>query len=201
MQQPSKDEWVLRLRSEDSQNRDTAIDELRTILSRALGRTLTQRYGTELAVEDIVQEALVKILDSLDKFEGRSRFLTWAISLATRLGLTELRRRRYRDVSLDGKQGETLSESLADETESSESGLERQRILTTLASVIQESLTEKQRIAIQATLDGVPVEEVAASMGSNRNAVYKLEHDARMKLRKALESHGINADDVRQVIA
>ncbi len=200
MQRPLKDKWIVRLASRDVQERDTAIDELRSTLVRALGKTLTQRYGTELAIEDIVQEALVKILDSLDKFEGRSRFLTWAISLATRLGLTELRRRRYRDVSLDGEQGETLSQSLVDEAESNEAQLERGRILTTLAKLIREDLTEKQRMAIQASLDGLPVEEIAHRMGSKRNAIYKLEHDARMKLRNALESHGINADDVRQVI-
>ena len=65
------------------------------------------RYGTGLQAEDVVQDALLKILNSLDQFEGRSRFTTWAMTIAMRVGLSELRRKHYADVSLDSmKSGE-----------------------------------------------------------------------------------------------
>ena len=38
----------------------------------------------------------------IDTFEGRSQFTTWAYKIAVRVALNELRRRRWRDVSLDG---------------------------------------------------------------------------------------------------
>ncbi len=56
--------------------------------------------------------------------------------------------------------------------------------------VIKERLTEKQRIALLAELAGMPMEEIGRHTGSNRNAVYKLTHDARKRLRMELESNG-----------
>jgi RNA polymerase sigma-70 factor (ECF subfamily) len=193
-------DWVNRLSSDDPASRESAISELRQILVRALGRTLTERYGSELPIEDIVQDSLVKILDSLDKFAGRSQFVTWAISLATRVGLTELRRSRYRDVSLDAAAGDTLRVALTDKSETVAANSDRQHILMTLNDLIEAELTDRQRVAILALLDGLPVEEIATRVGSKRNAVYKLVHDARMKLRIGLERAGIMADDIIAVI-
>jgi len=41
---------------------------------------------------------------------------------------------------------------------------------------------------------GVPLEIVAEQMQTNRNALYKLIHDARRKLRTHLESQGLSMD-------
>ena len=41
-------------------------------------------------------------------------------------------------------------------------------------------------------LQGVPLEVVAQQMGSNRNALYKLVHDARRKLRAEFEAQGLD---------
>ena len=43
---------------------------------------------------------------------------------------------------------------------------------------------------------GVPLEVVAERMGTNRNALYKLLHDARRKLRTQLEAQGLSLDYV-----
>lgn len=189
-------DWVNRLSSDDPTSRESAISELRQILVRVLGRTLTERYGSESPIEDIVQDSLVKILNSLDKFAGNSQFVTWAISLATRVGLTELRRSRYRDVSLDAEAGDSLRIGLADKSESVAANSDRQHILMTLNDLIETALTDRQRVVILASLNGLPVDEIAARIGSKRNAVYKLVHDARMKLRAGLERSGITADDI-----
>lgn len=197
MPQPiTDDNWVRQLTSDDPVQRDASINELRQMLLRALKQTLTERYGAQLSVEDVVQDSLVRILDSIHQFEGRSRFTTWAISIATRIGLTELRRRRYRDVSLETNERSALLASLSNASESSGADSERGRIMNILHQKIQEDLTERQRIAIQATLDELPVEEIASRLGSNRNAIYKLIHDARVRLRDAMLQAGISPDDL-----
>lgn len=43
------------------------------------------------------QETLLRVLDQLDTFEGRSLFTTWVHKIAIRIALTELRRKRWRD--------------------------------------------------------------------------------------------------------
>jgi RNA polymerase sigma-70 factor, ECF subfamily len=43
-------------------------------------------------------------------------------------------------------------------------------------------------------LQNVPMDVVAAQMGTNRNALYKLIHDARRKLKTYLEEQGLSTD-------
>jgi RNA polymerase sigma-70 factor (ECF subfamily) len=42
----------------------------------------------------------------------------------------------------------------------------------------------------------MPLEEVAKRMDTNRNALYKLLHDARKQMRKLLMAEGITPQDV-----
>jgi len=43
-------------------------------------------------------------------------------------------------------------------------------------------------------LQDIPLEVVAERMGTNRNALYKLLHDARRKLRAYLETEGLSTN-------
>jgi RNA polymerase sigma-70 factor, ECF subfamily len=62
-------------------------------------------------------------------------------------------------------------------------------------AALKEALTERQYQALDAVvLRGVPLEVVAERMGTNRNALYKLVHDARRKLRAHLEAQGLSVD-------
>ena len=62
---------------------------------------------------------------------------------------------------------------------------------------IENDLTDRQRGAMQAVvLEGMPLEEVAKRMGSTRNALYKLMHDARHRLKRTLKQRGINPADI-----
>lgn len=193
--------WLQRLQI-DSADRDQAIEELRNYLLRGLSRSLKHRYGGKIQAEDVVQIALLKILASIDSFQCRSRFTTWAMSIATRVGISELRKQHYRDVSLNLSLGGEksrwdVSEAISTSVENREI---RQDLIIQLQRFIDETLTAKQRIAIRGTLEGLPIEEIAVRLNSNRNAVYKLVHDARMRLRQEFEAAGITAQDILTTI-
>jgi len=97
----SNDEWIADL-SKPGPQRDVALTDLRALLVRGLGYALGDRPDVrEANTEDFAQDALLKILDNLGAFRGESRFTTWAQKIAVRVALTELRRRRWSDVSLD----------------------------------------------------------------------------------------------------
>lgn len=201
---PTNDEWLQRLRSSDTSVRDSALADLRALIIRALNRSLNNHYGTRsFNAEDVAQDALLKIMNALDKFEGRSRFTTWAISIATRVGLSEYRRRHNKDVSLDGiVAGDSLKfEFATQDTTSSGQVFDQQAILSKLQDLIDDLLTDKQKLAIRGLLEGLPVEEIASRTNSNRNAVYKLVHDARAKLRQGFEQSGIVAEDINAIFA
>jgi RNA polymerase sigma-70 factor (ECF subfamily) len=194
---PSADDpWVIRLKGEPVV-RDAALQELREILLRGLSKSMSSRYGGALAAEDVVQDALVKILESVDQFAGRSRFTTWAMTVATRIGISAMRRKHFQDVSIDSLSTDGSSFEIAAEGDVTASAeLDRQSMIMKLQTLIDTTLSEKQRFAIRATLSGMPVEVIAEKTGNNRNSVYKLVHDARVKLKSGLEAAGVSAEEL-----
>jgi RNA polymerase sigma factor (sigma-70 family) len=196
------DDWVNRLRSA-GQVRDAAIEELRRKLVRGLVHALGPRGGGEAFAEDVAQEALLRILDSLESFAGRSRFTTWAMTIAVRIGISELRRKRFQDVSLEQiTAGESLIVDPAQDVVGSSEKLERRAvILEMLKRLVEQNLTQKQRTVVQADLGGMPIEEIARRLGTNRNAVYKMFHDARAKLKAEFAAAGISAEDVQAALS
>ena len=191
------DPWTVRLTSAGPV-RDQALEELRQLLHSRLPRALQGRTRTDDdLLEDIVQDALIKILDNVNSFEGRSEFTTWATTIAVRTAFSELRRQRWKDISLDQVVAETEgSFDLAVDTQPRpEENTQRTRLVAAMYKVIEEDLTQKQRRALTAELQGMPLEEIGRRMGSNRNAVYKLTHDARKQLKHGLEAIGYTDGD------
>jgi RNA polymerase sigma-70 factor (ECF subfamily) len=185
-------------------DQQAALSDLRVALLRGLRRALSHRPGADDAsLEDIVQDSLLRILERLPQFEGRSRFLTWAMAIAIRVALSELRRRRWKDVSLDDAvAGADLAPGRSvDDDPGPDARREREAILEAMHEVIRDGLTAKQRAALLAELRGMPQDEIARHLGSNRNALYKLTHDARKRLKRGLESVGFTAEDIRAAFA
>ena len=170
------DAWVNDLRSGGS-GQHAALAELREALLRGLRRALSSRHAIgDAFLEDAVQDSLVRILERLEQFEGRSRFLTWATSIAIRVAMSELRRQRWKDVPLDRLVSNTefLPEAVHKANLGPAELWEQGALLEQMYAVIQNELTERQRWALLAELRGVPQDEIARHLGSNRNAIYKL---------------------------
>src|SRR5438094_9942850 len=124
-----------------------ALTDLRGLLLRGLAKSFQARGATDQAfVEDVVQQALVHILDHLDQFQGRSRFTTWAMAIAVRLAMSGLRRKRWPDVSLESMNA-SIEDAPAwgrDDTTSPAQHAEQHAMIETLNRWIDETLTETQ---------------------------------------------------------
>ena len=200
MQTRTNSEWLNDLRGPDQ---DQAIEDLRKVLKRGLIYSLSSRIKTDLEtqVDDFTQDAILRILDKLDTFRGESRFTTWAQKVAIRVAFTELRRQRWKDISLEDLMPEDSGDFtplvLADPGPNPEK-LATQTIMTEMIeTILKEDLTERQRTALMAIMKGgMPLEEVARRMDTNRNALYKLLHDARKQMRKGLLEKGLTAQEV-----
>lgn len=209
MSKRDNETWLSDLRAGDAQ-RDAALADLHVLLLRALPQALStylspQDAGFDSLVEDTAQETLLRVLGGLDTFEGRSQFTTWVYKIAVRVALNELRRRRWREVSLDGLNEDEADDSAPRQFASSdplpESVIERADLLRRVQQILTEELTERQRAAMNAIhMQGVPMEEVARRMGTNRNALYKLMHDARLRLKRRLEREGINPKELLEML-
>jgi RNA polymerase sigma-70 factor (ECF subfamily) len=62
--------------------------------------------GNEADAADATQEAMIAIVRSLSKFDGRSSFGTWTYRIATNASLDELRRRRRRPLAAAAPPGD-----------------------------------------------------------------------------------------------
>jgi len=201
----TNEEWLADLRNSGAIYED-ALNDLRAIIQKGLPYALTRWLSSDNPlfqplVEEVTQETLLRVLDQLGTFEGRSLFTTWVHKIAIRIALTELRRKRWKDASLD-----ELTENedappplglLADSQASPETSAERADMLARVRRILEEELTPKQREAlILLGLQDMPMADAAKRMKTNRNALYKLLHDARLRLKRRLALDDITPQDL-----
>lgn len=194
-------EWPGRL-APDSPDREAALRELRHFMLKGLRAGLSRRPGIDDDfIEDVVQSAMIRILNSLNRFEGRSAFTTWALAIGMRVAFTEMRRKAWNNVSLDElrEKGAYLREEV-DRGHDPHESVVRRNLIGLMHRLIRSRLTPRQRDMLLAELSGMQHEEIAEQMRLTRNAVYKLGHDARRALRRALEAEGYGAGDVRDAL-
>ena len=206
----SNEEWLEELRA-SSAMQEAALDDLRDLLLRAVlfffsrSRGDFEQLGHDEILqiaEDCAQEALIAVMNHLSDFRGDSKFTTWVYKFAINIALTTARRERWKGLSLDqltSKEESSLPEWLMRDKSP---GLAPDRsalqgeVGEIIREVIERDLTDKQReILILMVFNEVPMDEVVRRFGTNRNAVYKMLHDARRKLRSGLESRGFNVGE------
>ena len=189
--------WIAALRGPPAV-REPALAELHALLLQAARFELGRRRG-QLAhlpageAEDLAtqaaDDALMAILGKLDDFRGASRFTTWAYKFALLEAGVKARRRAWhgREIVLDA---ETWPE-LPSTGRSPQERLEDTELLLALREAVESSLTPHQREVFAAlALNGVPIDVLAERLDTTRGALYKTLHDARRKLRPALEAAG-----------
>src|SRR5919112_223847 len=162
MRERTNEQWLADLRGP---NPDAALADLYDLLVRGLRAALGgYRGGVDANIEDFAQEALIKITTNLDSFRGEARFTTWAQKIAMNVALTELKRRRWRDVSLQELfvRREAANREPADTQLSPEQLALQNTVLQELRRMVDEELTDRQREAVVAVLlEEMPISEVA----------------------------------------
>ncbi len=192
-------EWCAQLAGEPS---GAALAQLRGLLLRGLGFALAGYSVTDGDLEDFVQDGLLKVLQELPSYRGEARFTTWAQKVCVRVALTELRRRRWRDISLEdlvtsSEATDFTPEVLTDRTADPGKAATMQMMMAAVHRIIMEELTDLQRTAMMAVMQGgMPLQEVADRMGTNRNALYKLLHDARRRVQKRMIDEGMTPQEL-----
>lgn len=209
----SNQEWVLTLSTPDPYQ-EQAIEELRQLLLRASLYTLVTHLedlrGLEdherLAMaEDCAQEALMAVMARLDEFRGESKFTTWAYKFGVNIALTRARHERWKQVSLDdiSEEGDALdwlNRVDALRGASAERPALQHEAWTAIREVVRTQLTPRQRQVLKwIAFDGIPMDVIVQRLDSNRNAIYKMLHDARLKVKRHLAAHGYALEDVSEL--
>ncbi len=190
---------------------ESAITDLRNILLRAALYFFSRNLGDFSGLsrdkilqraEDCAQDALIAVMKHLSDFRGDSKFSTWAYKFAINMALMAARRERWKEISLDAmtdSEAGAFSEWLLQDKMGAiplEQSALQEELRGIIREVIETELTDKQRqVLLLMIFREVPMDEVVRHLGANRNAVYKLLHDARRKLKNSLQQRGFEAGE------
>ena len=184
---------------------NAALEEMRRFLLEGLKASFgsRSRMGPD-RLEDYVQDSLERILDKIGTFRGEAKFTTWCMKIAVNTVLTDLRKKRWRDVSLDDLELPdrfVTEKAIGKIFDGPEARAVKRELTEKLNRIIEQELTEKQRTAMGMVLfHGMPLEEIAERMDMNRGALYKLLHDARRKIRDGLTARGYDAVEILVIL-
>jgi RNA polymerase sigma-70 factor, ECF subfamily len=183
--------------------REAALERLHALLVR-IARGEVARRGPRLQItgpelDDLAYQAaadaLVAITAKLRQFRGESRFTTWAYKFVVFEVSAKLGRHFWRrpHLPLDTQDWDRLPDRFGfDPAQQSE----WRDLVAALRRAVDEELTARQReVFVAVVVNEVPLDALAARLGSNRNAIYKMMFDARRKLRAALAANGYLGPD------
>ena len=207
-------EWLAALQG-GSAEQETALAELRTYVLRAALFTLQRARHhvghlgpsalSQLA-EDCAQESMTAILRRLATFRGDSHFTTWAYTFGVHTALVAARRERWASASLDrildGSESPTSAAGDHDGPPDPERRALQAEVVAAIREGIEHHLTVKQQQLLRAVVfEQVPLDEMVRHWGSNRNALYKLLHDARRNLKSHLRARGFDVGEMLDLFA
>jgi len=200
MDQESAD-WLRDLAA-GTAGREMAVERLHALLLRvARGEAARRRASlpsrgaeeTDDLCQQAASDAVLAILSKLSSFRGEARFTTWACKFVILEISTRLRRHAWRQRKF--VTDATVWETLPDTAPAPLAILQGTETLGLLQQAIREELTDRQRaVFTAAVLQEVPIDVLAERLGTTRGAVYKIVHDARLKLRAALAAVDQNED-------
>jgi RNA polymerase sigma-70 factor (ECF subfamily) len=189
--------WLRRLGAAGAERR-AAEGELHARLVRIALAEVRRRAasapvaGRELddVAHQAADDAMLAILAKLGDFRGESRFITWAYRFVILEVSAKLGRHYWRNppVALDTGQWERLPDRFGiDPARHAEAA----GVLAEVRRVVDEELTAHQRrIFVAVVVDQIPRDALAAGLGLQKNAIYKVIFDARRKIRRALVAKG-----------
>jgi RNA polymerase sigma-70 factor (ECF subfamily) len=194
---PVPEDWVGAL-SADGAERDHAAARLHEMLLRVARAEVLRRSG-QLRVsgpelDDLAHQAaadaVVAIIAKIGEFRGESRFTTWAYKFVIFEVSGKIGRHFWRQpaVPLGAGDWDLLPDRLGlDPARESE----WRDLVHALRRAVEEDLTEhERRIFTAIVMDAVPLDALAAGLGSSRNAIHEAMVHAQRKLRASLVAQG-----------
>ena len=157
---------------------------------------LLRMSGQPEMAEDIVQEAFIRVLTNLDRFDPRFRFSTWLFTIAKRLYLNAAQRSKPAydtDVVVTYRSSAPVPEAAAIDAETDDN----------LRDALQEALMtlppEQREVVILFHQQDWPIWLIAQHMQMPEGTVKSHLHRGRKKLRRVLDAHEKHSQRVGEV--
>ena len=162
-----------------------AIEGLIRAHQEALYAFMLRMSGRPDVAEDIVQEAFVRVLRNLDRFDSRFRFSTWLFTIAKRLYVNSIQKHRptYDSDVVNGHHGSQNSPG---------GDAARHETMANARGVIDfalEKLGPHQReIILLFHQQNWPITEIAVYLNMPEGTIKSHLHRARKRMRKVIEA-------------
>ena len=146
---------------------------------------------------ELAQETFVKVIESIEKFKGRSSFYTWLFRIAVNLTLNHCQRSARmatrsldaQDADLEGHAGQLLKDLLSDERTVDPAALAQSHELCELAKRSLLKLEEPQRaVVVLRDIEGMDYAQIADVLNIELGTVRSRLSRARGNLRETLEN-------------
>jgi RNA polymerase sigma-70 factor (ECF subfamily) len=181
MERATEQEFIRKAKAGDGD----AVAALVRAHQEALYAFILRMSGRPHMAEDIVQEAFVRVLKNLDRFDTRYRFSTWVFTIAKRLYVNAVQKHRpaYDTDTVNIQQGSTMTPgSITAATESRDNARD-------LVDAALASLNEQQReIILLFHQQNWPITDIAEHLSMPEGTVKSHLHRARKRMRRSLES-------------
>jgi RNA polymerase sigma-70 factor (ECF subfamily) len=181
-------ETVARVQNGDPE----AFEDLITRHSRRVYRTLLGILGNREEARDAMQDTFVKAFQHLGAFQGRSKFSTWLVSIASNTGLQLLRDRRpmqsLDDDFAEGDEGFRPRQIRA-WIEDPEQLYSRTETRALVEEGVMKLPTKYRVVLMLRDIEQLSIEETAAALGLGIPALKSRHLRGRLMLREALTPH------------
>lgn len=164
-----------------------AMAELIAAHTDGLYAFMLRMSGRPHLAEDIVQEAFVRVLRNIDRFDNRFRFSTWLFTIAKRLYVNAMQKHRpVYDTDTVGAARDTGGED-----RSAPGIATRGETLESIRSVLDQALhclSEQQReIVLLFHQQNWPISEISTYLDMPEGTVKSHLHRARRRMRTFIE--------------
>jgi len=176
----------------------TAMERLILRYQNRIYNVILKMCGNPDDAAELAQETFVKVIESIDKFQGKSSFYTWLFRIAVNLTLNHCQRSsRTATRSLDaeettepdGTASQALRDCLSDERALDPAAVAQSRELCELAKKCLMQLEEPQRaVVVLRDIEGMDYAQIADVLNIELGTVRSRLSRARSSLRDILEA-------------
>ena len=175
----------------------TAMERLILKYQNRIYNVILKMCGNPDDAAELAQEAFVKVIESIEKFQGKSSFYTWLFRIAVNLTLNQIQRSSRtaarsldaEEMEPDGTTSQVLRECLSDDRVVDPAAVAQSRELCELAKKSLLQLEEPQRaVVVLRDIEGMDYAQIAEVLNIELGTVRSRLSRARSNLREILEA-------------
>ena len=157
--------------------------------SDKLYRLAVSLLHDEQQADGVVQNAFLKLIQHIDKFEGRSNISTWLYRVAYNECMHRLKQKHPQDNLTDYDEADTLPTCLVDWAQVPEQVLGSQEALTEMENAVQSLSPTLRAVFLLRDVEEFSTSKTASILEISESAVKVRLHRARLALREKLATY------------